>query len=818
MSDARLAIIISAVDHASKELKSIKNEIGGLGDAGEKASKSGLQKLKDGFSAAKGAALKAYAAFKITKKAVDKVYQAAREGADLVYLEQRFDNLSRSIGTTSSALMMDLRSAVKGTKSDMELMAGASDMLALGLAKSHDQAVRLTAVAGALGWNMDQLTLTITNETTKRLDTLGLSVESVKGRYEALKEAGIEGQQAMTQAIIEAGEAMITLQGHVGDTTLGAFQRMEASQSNFFNAMKENLAEGATGWAEFWTNVYDSASHAVRRQNVIDSIGSLIPELNEKIESAVEKNLETADKSFSELYGMYASGTGSIGFAVADNLAIKKSWDELLDLPGAEAAMIGVQNQFERLSEGSRRYLSEKIDWERYLNNEYYRATVDEMIDKSLEYAESIKTTGATYDVYEDQQEAVVRQYEKMAAARKQAIDDGVKAHYDMQGALQGIAGETDKVSAAMTLWLSSQQGMTTFVGLLRTYTVELEGIKEKKARIVELEEIVKNNGGIYDGQKISAEQARKEIEKLNEAIDNSHQRMKDVVKDAIVNAYIQQVMAGTESMGEKFNQIFGFLEKHGLASKEALQALREELGLYEDDIADFTGAEHVVNVQTEVDKKELDDLRKDIENYKSDLKVKTVLDSGETDDYEPPSKNMWVDAQLNALNVENYGPPTKNMWVDAQLNALNVENYETPTNKKLKVSIELDTKAVDGYNPPTLYGSVVYLPNKTEIKAAGGTVQAAAAGRSTSPRGNYLWQEYGYRGEIFVPSMDGYILSKADAARAVSAGSANMDYEQLEMAVESAFNRALDRYDNKLRPTAVMSRASAFENTARWR
>jgi hypothetical protein len=792
MSNANLAIIISAIDHASKELKSIKNEIGGLGNAGEKASKSGLQKLKDGFSAAQGAALKAYAAFKITKEAVDKVYQAAREGADLVYLEQRFDNLSRSIGTTSNALLMDLRSAVKGTKSDMELMAGASDMLALGLAKSHDQAVRLTAVAGALGWNMDQLTLTITNETTKRLDTLGLSVESVKGRYEALKEAGIEGQQAMLQAVIEAGEAMITLQGHVGDTTLGAYQRMEASQSNFFAMLKADLAEGMTWWAEFWDSAYQGMITGIDNaasRNIAYKLG-WTPDKMMPGTLPEDKQLPWHSMFWPEIWKEgYGRGSGEEAW-----------WEDPKTLQSANELRIALEG----LTDYAYEQVGKNIDWDKWFNSSAYRKSFKEQVEgwnntgAAVERArKAVEKTGATYDVYEDQQEAVVRQYEKMAAARKQAIDDGVKAHYDMQGALQGITGETGKVSAAMTLWLSSQQGMTTFVGLLRTYTVELEGIKEKKARIVELEEIVKNNGGIYDGQKLSAEQARKEIEKLNEAIDNSHQRMKNVVKDAIVNAYIQQVMAGTESMGEKFNQIFGFLEKHGLASKEALQALREELGLYEDDIADFTGAEHVVNVQTEVDKKELDDLRKDIENYKSDLKVKTVLDSGETDDYEPPSKNMWVDAQLNALNVENYEPPT---------------------NKKLKVSIQLDTKAVDGYNPPTRYGSVVYLPNTTLDRAAGGTVQAAAAGRSTSPRGNYLWQEYGYRGEMFVPSMDGYILSKADAARAVSAGSANMDYGQLEMAVESAFNRALDRYDNKLRPTAVMSRASAFENTARWR
>jgi hypothetical protein len=32
-----------------------------------------------------------------------------------------------------------------------------------------------------------------------------------------------------------------------------------------------------------------------------------------------------------------------------------------------------------------------------------------------------------------------------------------------------------------------------------------------------------------------------------------------------------------------------------------------------------------------------------------------------------------------------------------------------------------------------------------------------------------YLWQEYGYRGEMMVPSQDGYVLSRADAKRIVS-------------------------------------------------
>ena len=79
---------------------------------------------------------------------IKKVYDTAREGAELEYARQRFDNLSESIGTTSRLLLGDMRVATKGTISDFELMASASDLMALGLAKSHGEVIRLTTVSG----------------------------------------------------------------------------------------------------------------------------------------------------------------------------------------------------------------------------------------------------------------------------------------------------------------------------------------------------------------------------------------------------------------------------------------------------------------------------------------------------------------------------------------------------------------------------------------------------------------------------------------------------------------------------------------------
>lgn len=357
--------------------------------------------------------------------AIKAVYAAASEGAAIEYAAQKFDNLSRSIGTTSDALLMDLRSAVKGTMSDMELMAGASDMLALGLAKSHDQAVRLTAVAGALGWNMDQLTLTITNETTMRLDSLGLSIESVKGRYEALKAAGIDGQQAMTQAVIEAGEAMITLQGHVGDTTLGAFQKMEASQANFFATLKADLAEGMTWWAEFWSKAYDSSTAHLEVDRMSKALQGAFEIDPRKFYEVIEYEPPTSgwekfvDKLFFGTTGQAERATDFYNMKLEEmGVYSRKAGFELetviSGLEGVELAMFKT-----------------KFDEKKWFASTAYREDLTKYAEglQGIQYA--LDRTGATYDAYGDQQEAAVRQYEEMAAAREQALADRVIANQE---------------------------------------------------------------------------------------------------------------------------------------------------------------------------------------------------------------------------------------------------------------------------------------------------------------------------------------------------------------------------------------------------
>ena len=376
--------------------------------------------------------------------AISKAYAAAKEGAAMEYAAQKFGNLSRSIGTTSSALLTDLRSAVKGTMSDMELMVGASDMLALGLAKSHDQAVRLTAVAGPLGWNMDHLTQTITNETTMRLDSLGLSLESVKGRYEALKAAGIDGQQAMTQALIEAGEAMVNLQGHIGDTTLGAFQKMEASQANFFATLKADLAEGMTWWAEFWSKAYDSSTAHLEVDRMSKALQGVLEIDPRKFYEVIE--YEPPASGWEKFVDKLFYGSTGRAERAAD------SYNKKLEEMGVYSRKAGfeLETVISGLEGVELAMFKTKFDEKKWFASPAYREDLTKYAEglQGIQYA--LDRTGATYDAYEDQQEAVIRQYDQWReelhrtaeALRTDLADAYIQVSIAEQGWREGVSGD----------------------------------------------------------------------------------------------------------------------------------------------------------------------------------------------------------------------------------------------------------------------------------------------------------------------------------------------------------------------------------------
>ena len=272
-----LQIVISALNKASGDLSKVKADVKSVGDAGTQA-KGGVE----GFSAGLGSVLSKAAlvagAVAGVGLAMKEVYETAKEGAELEYARTRFDNLASSIGTVSDALLGDLRDATKGMMSDAELVAGAADFMALGLAKSHDEVVRLTSVAGALGMNMNQLVLTLTNQTTMRFDALGVSVDGFDAKVKALEASGLSANEAFTEAFLQQAEEQIEKVGAKAETSAGQVQIMESAFKNLGDAIKLTMADAMDGLAPALTTLAD---HMTENVQVGQQWKSVIDQLKE---------------------------------------------------------------------------------------------------------------------------------------------------------------------------------------------------------------------------------------------------------------------------------------------------------------------------------------------------------------------------------------------------------------------------------------------------------------------------------------------------------------------------------------------------------
>ena len=227
------------------------------------------------------------------------IYATAREGAELEYAAQRFDRLAIAAGTTSDVLLDKLRVAVKGTISDAEIMAQSGDLMALGLANSSDEIIRMTTVAAGLNMPMNQLVLALTNMTTMRFDQLGVRVEGFDKKLQALTATGMDAQDAFTEAFLQQAEEQLKTVGNAADEDIGSFKRLEAAINNLGDSAKKSLS-GEVAPA------VDDLAETINEFAARGTIADEFRDLNEQLKTA-GVNTREFTKAF-ELGGR-ASGT-----------------------------------------------------------------------------------------------------------------------------------------------------------------------------------------------------------------------------------------------------------------------------------------------------------------------------------------------------------------------------------------------------------------------------------------------------------------------------------------------------------------------------
>jgi hypothetical protein len=260
-----IVIRFSVKDDGSPTIDRVNKKLGETKEQ-SKALVPGLEKARRGLTDFASANAGLLAALTASAVAIQQMYKAAREGAALEYSKEKFDRLAQSIGTTADALMGELQVATKGTLSNFEAMALASDLLSLGLAKNSDEAVRLATVQSGLGMDLNQLVLTLTNQTTMRFDALGVSVDGFKERVAELEEQGYSANDAFQEAFLQQAEKQLLRVGNAADSTIGTFKRFEAATKDLGDEFKMAMAEGLEPYVKSMVDAMDAGEKMVKVQ------------------------------------------------------------------------------------------------------------------------------------------------------------------------------------------------------------------------------------------------------------------------------------------------------------------------------------------------------------------------------------------------------------------------------------------------------------------------------------------------------------------------------------------------------------------------
>jgi hypothetical protein len=225
---------------------------------------------KASFASAATAAFVFTAALGVATRGVKELYALGRAGAFLELTESRFERLTGEVGATAEVLQRKLRVATRGTVSDMMLMATATDILSLKLVTSGNDAVRLANIVGALGADMNQVVLALTNQTTMRFDQIGIAVGGFEDKLKSLEAQGLSTQAAFTEAFLQQGEEQIRRTGHVADDAAGAFLRLEAAWANYTDSVKKGIGEAIFPVIKAYADMFEHV--ALVKQAMADGV------------------------------------------------------------------------------------------------------------------------------------------------------------------------------------------------------------------------------------------------------------------------------------------------------------------------------------------------------------------------------------------------------------------------------------------------------------------------------------------------------------------------------------------------------------------
>lgn len=538
------------VNALTKGFDKMVKDIERVGEETEKTEKKN-KKSKSSWTELASALSIAQQAFQVVAGAAKFAYDNIKEGAELNLAADRFDNLTASIGTTSASMLTDLRAATKGMQSDAELIAGATDIISLGLADTQEGTVRLATAVSTLGLDMQQVILTFANNSKARLDALGLSIEDVDAKTRELEANGFKGD-AFDEAVLIALEDKMTLLGDASETTAGQLQILESNWKNISDRWKQDAAEAAGP--------------------IVSSLVKLGQE-SEKVNQAYERGLITFAQRSAALNQLKTGETSA-----AEQLA---RWNIVLDENGKIIGQITedgikytamMEKQTGAVEEATEAYVQQDAK---------LRAVNAALLDFSGDLGpttQELEALAAAIERVKAEEEARLAGIEATIQAEEEAAA-AAKEHAASMGDLFAAAIES-KDAIGFYNETAAEMSDRTF------YNSNLT--RDQRDALSDLQAEYEKAQGIINDYTIGAKGVGMETEAVNEKVAEQQQRMIELQAAmepllAVGGEYVDVQGTMTINQDALNKSIFDAADAQG-ASAEQLAILGGALGLYSDE------------------------------------------------------------------------------------------------------------------------------------------------------------------------------------------------------------------------------------------
>ncbi len=493
-------------------------------------------------------------------------YDTIKEGAQLNLAADRFDNLTGTIDTTADALLGKMRDATQGMVSDAELIASANTLMTGKLARSEEAVVRLSSVSGQLNWDMGVLAQTINNQSTLRLDNLGLAVEDVIPRFNELKQT-MADKDAFALAVIEAGEKQLGIMGNAAETTAGQMQQLEADWTNLTNSLKQGAAEAVGPLVSDFVKMGDGGDIAAQalEKGLITQMQAFT--VQSRLASGGGKDLA---EEFAKM-GLVIDETGKIiGTITEDGIKLNAMYEK--QTAAVEEATDAYVQHDEKLRDVNRALLEFGGD---------LGPTTRELEEMAYASGDAASSKEQLADGIDRAKEAL----EAEAAAAEAAADAEEEA---ARAAKEHAASMGDLFRAA----IESKDGIGLFnetAGEMVDRSIYVSNLtRDQRDALSDLQAEYEKAQGIINDYTIGAKGVGMETEAVNEKVAEQQERMAELQAAMepllAVGGEFAAVQGTTTLNQEALNQaIFDAADAQG-ASAEQLAILGGALGLYSEE------------------------------------------------------------------------------------------------------------------------------------------------------------------------------------------------------------------------------------------